>query len=468
MNRITIALAAGLAAAATAPAQAPSQPGAMAHQAAEPSPAQSFWTRDTLTDDWGGLRKRLEQDGITVRLTYTGEVLADLAGGIKRGAVYQQQVLGTVDADLEKLFGWSGATLHVSAYDYAASGLTEGFVSSIAPISGIEAPPPSVRLFTLWLQQQSPDGRVSLKAGVLALDEEEFTYTVPAQLFVGATFGYPDGVAPNLPASGPVYPLSAPAVLLEVKPVPTLKLRGAVFSGDPTGHGGFTNPPEDTPYGTVIALSGGALITAEAVLTANPQQEGVATRFRLGGWYHTGNHFADEHLASNGVSLAAPNSTGVPRYHSGDWAVYATGEATLCRVPGTKDQGLAVFARLAGLPAAQNLVSLYADGGLTYKGLLPGRPDDTAGIAFAYFGISPSAQALDRDTRRFGDGPGYPIRSREILIELTYQAQLAAWWRLQPFLQYDLRPGGGIPDPVNPVRTISNATVLGLRTSVAF
>jgi porin len=76
------------------------------------------------------------------------------------------------------------------------------------------------------------------------LDEERFAKTVPGDLFVGATFGYPDVLAVKLPAGGPTYPLSA---LVDVTPVPILELRAALFSGDPAGHGGATLPPKETP-----------------------------------------------------------------------------------------------------------------------------------------------------------------------------------------------------------------------------
>lgn len=427
-------------------------------QAAE----EDFWTLDTLTGEWGGLRKTLVDGGVTVKLSYQGELLANVGGGVRRGAAFEHEFLGEVDVDLEKLLHWSGATFHVSAYDYAGAGLTKGFVGSIATVSGIEAPPPSVRLWTLWLEQKALDDKLAVKAGVLALDQEQFTITAPSSLFVGATFGYPDGLAVNLPAGGPIYPLSAPGVLVEYKPMPALQLRAAVLSGDPTGHAGQMFPPESTPHGTVIGIGGGALITAEAVITPEPKEEGVPTRFRIGGWYHTGDQFADQRFASNGASLASPISTGVPRNHTGDWALYGTAETILYRVPGTKDQGLAGFVRLAGLPAAQNLVSFYADGGFTYKGVVPGRPDDTVGIAVAYFGISPAARALDRDTRLFNGDPSFPIRDHEIILELTYQAQITPWLKLQPDLQYWIHPGGNVLNDNGQPRR--NATVIGLRT----
>lgn len=424
-----------------------------------------FWSRDTLIGDWGGLRTRLADNGVTVNLGYQGELLANLGGGIKRGAAYEEEILGTVDVDLGKLVHWPDATFHVSAFDYAGAGLTKDFVGSLALVSGIEAPPPSVRLWTLWLQQRVLDDKVAVKAGVLALDDMQFTLTVPGALFVNATFGYP-GPSVDLPAGGPIYPLSAPGVLVTVRPVPILALRAAVLSGDPTGHAGATSPPERVPNGTVIGFGDGALIAAEAVLTPNPSQEGIATRFRLGGWYHTGNRFGDQYFASNGLSLANPASTGLPRDDAGDWMIYGTAEAMLYRVPGTKDQGLAASARLAGLPAAQNVVSFYADGALTYKGLLPNRPSDIAGIAFAYLGISPAAQALDRETRLLTGNPAYPIRDHEMIFEATYQIAIAPWWQLQPDLQYWIHPGGNVLNANGRVRR--DAKVVGLRTSLQF
>lgn len=447
-------------------AQTPNEPGASATQQPNQAAAESLWHRDHLTGDWGGLRRTLEDKGVTISLDYVGEVLGNVAGGVSRGWAYEHEFLGQLDVDLAKLLAWPGATLHTAAYDYAGKGMTREYVGSLATVSSIEAVPPSVRLYTLWLGQKVLQDRLEVKAGVLAPDEEFFAKTTVGGLFVGSTFGFPDGMAVNLPAGGPIYPLSAPGVLLQGKPVPMLNLRAAVLSGDPTGHSGATFPPESIPVGTVISFSGGALIMAEAVLTPEPDQEGIATRFRLGGWYHTSHHFADQHYATNGLSLADPASTGVPRNDIGDWALYGTGEAMLYRVPGSKDQGLAVFGRVAGMPTAQNEVSLYGDGGLTYKGLLPGRPDDAAGFAFAYLGISPAAQALDFDTRRFTGNPRFPIRDHELMIEVTYQAQITPWWTLQADLQRWFHPAGNVLNANGQLRR--DATVIGLRTGVSF
>ena len=54
------------------------------------------------------------------------------------------------------------------------------------------------------------------------------------------------------------------------------------------------------------------------------------------------------------------------------------------------------------------------------------------------------------------------------MLEATYQIALAGWWQLQPSLQYVARPGAGIADPNRPGRTLRDAWVFGLRSTIAF
>ena len=53
--------------------------------------------------------------------------------------------------------------------------------------------------------------------------------------------------------------------------------------------------------------------------------------------------------------------------------------------------------RVVAAPAERNLVDVYLDAGMTYKGLFDSRPDDTAGLGVAYGRVSPQATAFDRD-----------------------------------------------------------------------
>jgi porin len=138
------------------------------------------------------------------------------------------------------------------------------------------------------------------------------------------------------------------------------------------------------------------------------------------------------------------------------------------RVPGTTDQGIAIFARVSGAPSDRNLIDFYVDGGATWKGLIPNRGDDTLGVSFAYAKISDRVRAFDVDTIAF-TGMAQPARSSEAVIEATYQAQIVPGWTVQPDLQYIIRPGAGVLNGRYPSEGIQkNAFVVGLRTTVRY
>ena len=368
----------------------------------------------------------------------------------------ENELLGQVDVDLDKLVGWQGGHFRVTAFDYAGHGLTLGNVGSIMTVSGIEAPLPSYRFWELWLEQSIFADKAALRLGLLAIDAAGFMTTVTGALFVGSTFGFPDGPAANLPQGGPAYPLSAPGVMLTVHATDTLTFMGALLSGDPAGLPGATFPPEYYPTGTVFSFNGGVMAVAQANLALNQgdNAKGLPASFKFGGWFNTSNHFIDYSTENNPV----------PTSHQGNWGLYATAEGMLYRVPGTKDHGLSGFARLFVSPPTQNLVNDYADTGLVYKGAIPGRGDDLVGIAFAYAHISSSAQAADQAQQAVN--PFYPVRNKEMLLEVTYQAALAPWWTLQPVAQRWFQPGGNVLNPNGTVR--EKAVVVGLRTGVTF
>jgi porin len=347
----------------------------------------------------------------------------------------------------------------------AGPGLSSGYVGNLANVSSINGRP-AVRLYNAWLQQNLASDAVSIRAGLMNVDAEFFV-SPTASLFVNSTFGWPAIMALDLPGGGPAYPLSAPGVRVRLQPTPELAMMAAIFSGDPTGQDGSNSQSVMQPGGTVVSFSGGVLAIAEADLSLNQGKDakGVPITLKIGGWYHSSTRFFDQQFDNDGLSLADPDSDDEPLEHAGDWGMYGIVDTMLYAAPGGDGAGLSAFARVAGAPDDENLVSFYADGGLTYKGLLPQRKDDTVGIAVAYLRISNSARSLDLDMRQFGDLL-VPVRNREIVLELSYQAQVTPWWTLQPDMQGILSPGGGVANANGHVRP--DALLVGLRTTVTF
>ena len=135
------------------------------------------------------------------------------------------------------------------------------------------------------------------------------------------------------------------------------------------------------------------------------------------------------------------------------------------REKGTRDQGVGVFARIMGGPGDRNLLNFYVDAGVTYKGVVPGRVNDTLALGVAHARFSDRVSKADRDAARFGSPR--PVRRSETVLELTYQAVVTPWWQVQPMTQYIFRPSGEA-NPNRPRRRLLNALVIGMRVNFTF
>jgi len=431
-----------------------------------PAEPESFWTRKTMTGDWGGLRSALSAEGINISLNYTSDFLDNVQGGIKQGGVYEALLLGQIDIDLEKLLDWKGASFHVSGMTVEGEpeghGLTNGYVGSLLTVSNIEAAP-TTKIYTLWFQQVVDQGNVSLRLGVLGIDDE-FMVSPTSQLFLGNTFA---GVTNDLPAGGATYPLAAPAARLALRPLAHVLWMTGVFDGDPTGGDGSTFIDEQQPSGTLFSFSGGVFVVSELDVStvALPTAPSAPLMVKFGVWYDSGTHFASLRYDNAGVSLASPASDGVPRNHVGDDGAYGVIDWPLFRLRAGSDQGISAFLRASVSPSDENLVDRFADGGIVEKGLIPTRPADLFGVAFAYSHVSSAERDFDLAERMYVN-PDYPLANYEFQLEETYQITLTKWWALQPDVQEYFHPGGNAANPGGRLR--KNALVAGLRLIASF
>lgn len=430
----------------------------------QPAGQAGFWDRARLVGDLGGLRTRLEDAGYKFGLQEQSEVIGVVRGGLRRGAIYDGLSQASLTVDLDKVFGLSGGTFYISAEQLHGRGASQNLVGNLLTVSGIEATR-ATRLYDLYYEQTLLDGAVSVRIGQMGADEE-FVVSQYGALFINSTFGWPVLNTLALPSNGPAFPLTTPGVRVKVKPNDTLTFAGAVFNGNPAGVGPG-NPQDRDPSNTDFRTNGGVFAIAEVAYALNPgENANLAGTYRLGGWYNT-NDNDDLRIDTAGLSLADPASTGIARKRRGDFAIYAVADQQVWRKPGTKDQGISVFARVAGGPGDRNLSNFYADGGVSWRGAIPGRDSDVAGIGVSYLHISRSAQLLDREVRAFSGFP-YPVRDRELVVEATYSYQATGWMMVQPDLQYVSHPGGNVPDPLNPTRRLRGALVLGTRATITF
>lgn len=430
---------------------------------ADPDTGESTVEEKTL----GLLPNPFQKYGIKFAATYIGETLANASGGLRQGAIYDGRLNLAVDVDLQKLVGVDKLTFHANVFQIHGDGLSRSYVGNFFVVSGIEALP-STRLYEAYFEKQWGDKKVSLKFGQLAADSEFFN-TKYTDVFTNSSMGWPAITSLDLPSGGPSPPLAAMGTRLLINVTDQLSVLGGIFDGNQAGPGAG-DPQERDRYGVNFRVNDPPLLLGQIQYAWNNKKgdPNLAGQIKFGGWRHFGS-FADQQLAANGASLAAPTSSGQPLMLSGDIGGWMVFEQQIYRVPHEDDRGIGVFGRLSGAPADRNLIDLYADTGIEFIGLSDKRPDDKFGIAAGYAHVSKRAQALDADYRALIN-PNWPLRSFEGLLTAVYQYQVRDGWTLQPNLQYIIHPGGGATDPTGsmPGKALKNSLVMGLRTTLKF
>jgi porin len=415
---------------------------------------------------WNGLRPYLAEKGLSFALNYQSDLLANPTGGVRQGATYMARLEGVVELDLEKAFNWTGALVHVGAYQIHGVGLSRHFIYNFQTVTDLEAMP-TTRLDEIWIEQKLGN-KVSVRVGQVAADTE-FYLTPFHALPVGGAYGWPAILAQNLPNGGPAYPFASPGVRVKVQPTDSINLLAAVFDGDPVGPCRQDDPQKCNRNGINFRLRDPPFIIGEAQFHYEiPAQGGLSGNFRLGGWAHFG-RFADQRFGIDGLPQADPSGIGLPLRHWGNRGIYATADQQIFRAGDDGSKGVFVYGRVGVAPADRNPVSFNFDAGINFVGIVPGRPDDQFGFMGVYARMSPTLAAADLDQQFYNAAFG-PVRDHEALLQATYAAQILPGWVLQPNIQYVIHPGGHIPDPLDPLglRAIPNAFVVGLRSSIKY
>ena len=395
--------------------------------------AYNIWTSNNLLGDLGGLRTAAGQNGVTLGIQDTENLLGNVSGGVKQGTTMQGVTTATLQANTDS-WGLAGGKLNVSALQIHGENLSPYYLDDLQTANGDESEN-ATRLWELWYDQAFDHDAFDIKIGQQSIDQE-FVVSKNSGLFVNTAAGWPLVPTSDLYAGGPTYPLSSLGVRAKASASKDVTILAGVFDDNPPGGPFIDDPQSDDAGGVRFNLNTGVLFIAELQYALN--QSGT---YKLGFWYDTA-PFPDQ-----------SSDTASPAQRHGNFSIYGVVDQTIWTEGGSGGRSLNVFARLMGAPADRNLISFSANGGVTLTAPLPGRKNDTAGIDLGVGQVS---------------GQTTPARGAETLIELTYQAQLTPWLQLQPDAQFVLNPGGGIDNPGNPSQPLRDEVVVGVRTTVTF
>ena len=435
------------------PQDTPTQDTPTQDQPAQDQPAQdqltqdtpaSFMDRDTLTDNWFGLGKHLEQTGISVSLGLTQIYQQNLEGGNvtnragQRAGVHRHRGRYTGSFDLEgeidftKLLNWPGASIYL----HAEGGWSEGLdVSSIGSIFGVNAdaigagnnPDQAINLSELYFEQSLFGDRLIIRMGKLdmtggfecsgcpvAFDGNAYANDETAQFLNGALVNNPTIPFPDYSLGAVVY----------AEPFDGVYVAAGVADAQGDGREtGFNTAFHGTDY--YIAL----FETGLAPVLAMPWGDLQGT-YRVGMWYDPQ---PKERFSRGSIKRD-------------DAGFYLSFDQQLWKENQSDDQGLGLFARYGWADREVNEIGCFWSLGGQYQGLIPTRDDDVLGAGFA--------QGIISDYIRDEDSASY-----EAAFEVYYNAQITGWLSLTPSVQFVRNPGGV---------SAHDATVIGLRLQMSF
>lgn len=351
---------------------------------------------------------------VLLQLTYTGEVIGNASGGLRRGTRYIDNLDIVFEADMGELVGWNGAQVHVYGLYNNGKSLSD-LVGDTQAISNIETGVSALRLYEAWIDQKLGDA-VSVRAGLYDLNSE-FDALDAAGLFVSS----PNGIGTDFAQSGQngpsIFPSTSLAARLHIEPAKDWVIRAAILDGVP----GDPNRPKRTAI--QLGNGDGALLVGEL------QAPLGGGKLLLGHWQYTADFERNDGSGSG----------------KGNAGSYVRAEYPLLDRPDGKVDG---FLRLGTARGRYNMFDSFLGTGLKFTGWIPGRAEDEFGIALA--------AAFTSDSYRAATGAG----GSEVAIEATYRTQLAPWLTVQPNIHYVRNPSA---DP-----TVADAIILGLRAEMSF
>jgi porin len=341
--------------------------------------------------------------------------------------------------------GYEGGRFHVGGlWLHGENPFSDAFIGDLNKVNLIDYPN-GERLWELWYQHQFAGTNVSVKAGLLSVDQDFIIPDVSSRVFVNQTFFFPTiafnlfdipGYPPGFHAL-PSSPLSSLGVRVRADPCESFYAQAAVYDGY----------PDMSRTGTRINLNSeeGALAYFEMGYRWNQGGEDIRLpgNVKFGGYFHT-DDFYDNYNTISALIGAGPG----PTTHSGNYGFYATADQMLYRETEPDDpakQGLGAFLRGGWAPKDRNLVEWALDGGLVYRGLIPTRDWDALGFSMAWMWMSEDIADAQRLVNTAAPGT-FSLVDYEGLMEITYKAQLTAWWTLQPSIQWVTHPGGSEAD----------------------
>lgn len=395
----------------------------------------------------------LEDRGIKLLASYTGESAAVVNGGLRNGSAYAGQFFLGADLDLAKLAGWNGATIRIYGASRHGDNLATdeiGNSTSVQEIYGAQ----TERLANFTLEQKLFDGRLELEAGRTVANIHFLGSDLCNYFQTNSACGNPTFVFRT--SAFTYWPVSSWGGHAKLWITPRVYAHVGTYEVNPhqaevDQHGLEWSTTDATGVITPFAL--GYRTTA-----ANDR---LPRMLEIGGWYDSSDY--SDPLRDAAGTPAALSGNAYAERSGGRAGAFLRFEQQLTRPNPQSARGLIVFgAALAGIHGELG-EDRFLELGLVQKGTFAGRDGDTVGFVINQQRYSDEALRNQQLLRAGAGGSGSP-HDAQFMMELSYGVQVNPLLRVQPNLHYIVHPDQ-FGDPAR-TRNLPDALVVGLRVDL--
>ena len=350
-----------------------------------------------------------KETGVRLYFDYYGDFLANPTGGLSQSVGYTHEIVVGGHFDLEKIIGWSGASITASFAEGAGYNLSNNvgnyFVVSESLVEGTGV------LFDLYLPQKLFDDKLDLRIGRMSAGQMFATLPAFGLQVNGGINGNPNNLFSNAPFTAGITATNS--AMVKYKPTKETYASAGIFQATPrlglyAYHGAdFSIQPGD---GILMMYEAGWKPTFGATKAGQSKDKEVVENPGLPGIYKLGGYYSNYTFAQ---------FSGGQIYNA--YGFYAMGPQMGWRS--------------------------------IWQGIIPGRDQDQWLTCFLISNFS-SAYANSPSN------PGTTTPTYEAVLETSYVIQLNKYLGIQPDLQYIIRPNG--------YGNIPNALVIGLQAVVSF
>jgi porin len=376
------------------------------------------------------LVQKLLDDGVNIRASEIDQYAKNTTGGVKQGSHNVGQFYIGADFDLGKIFGWSGASFHFTAYrDYGLSlnALVTGTYNKQQYIYKNAFPRWHLGLFSY--EQKAFDDRLDVQIGRLGSTTYFGHLVVNCQFVSANTCGEPRMLVSETGLS--LLPSATWGGNVKFKTTEDTYVDVGAFEVNPD-----VQPSNGLDW--EIKHSTGYTLPIEFGWAQNDPKT-VQYPFELkGGVYESTAPLTDINMNTKGEPLGIDGGKAATDNHIRD-GFYVMGDKVIWRPDPDSPRSFNVFGGWVQQLEDQEIMHQQIYTGFVMTGPFSFRPYDTLGLNISEFEMTPEEQAYLAEVRKKEGGTGVNAL-HQTDYDLTYSIHLVKGLELMPSLQYIVHP----------------------------